>query len=295
MASENRLLRRAMERSRAGRIVTRRFVAGNTLQEAVDAVQTLQTQRMLSSLDNLGESVSNNEEAAAATDAYLESVGAIAHSRLPASVSLKLTQLGLDLSTELCRQNLMRIVRQATPAGIRVEVDMEASPYVERTLDLVEEAHRAGGLVRAVIQAYLHRSEADIHRLNRAEIPVRLCKGAYKEGPGVAIVQKPDVDANFQRLASVLLREGVQAAIASHDEAMIQSALQVVSAHNIPPTQFEFQMLYGIGRHLQQRLAQQGYAVRIYIPYGQAWYPYLMRRMAERPANLLFIARNLLR
>ncbi len=295
LASENRQLRRAMEHSHLGRQLTKRFVAGNTLEEAVLAVHALRGDGLLSSLDSLGESVTTPEEADQATHGYVESVREISRQQLPSTVSLKLTQLGLDLSLDLCRQNLMRIAEAAAPAGVRVEVDMEASEYVDRTLDLVESAHSAGAKVRAVIQAYLHRSEDDIHRLNRVAIPVRLCKGAYKESPSIAISRKAEVDASFQRLAALLLREGTYPAIATHDGRMIHAALGVVAERGIESSKFEFQMLYGIARNYQQRLAGEGFAVRIYIPFGQAWYPYLMRRMAERPANLLFVLRNLAR
>ncbi|MCW5962697.1 MAG: proline dehydrogenase family protein [Bryobacterales bacterium] len=294
LASESQVLRGWMERSRHARALTRRFVAGTSLEEAISAVRELDAVGLRSSLDALGESVGNQDEAVQATAGYVASVQRIADLRLPATISLKLTQLGLDISPSLCRQHLTQIVNAARGGGIRVEVDMEASVHVDATLELVHAVHRASGGVRAVIQAYLHRSEADIHELNRAGVPVRLCKGAYKEGPRVAIARKSDVDANFERLAALLLREGKEPAIATHDERMIRSALDVIQAEKLNPACYEFQMLYGIRRDLQARLAGDGHSVRIYIPYGDAWYPYLMRRMAERPANLLFVLRNLI-
>lgn len=233
LASESRILRGWMEQSRHARALTRRFVAGTTLEEAIRAVRELGAAGLRSSLDALGESVGNRDEALQATFGYVASVRCIAELRLPATVSLKLTQLGLGLSLDLCHRHLMQIVDAAREGEIRVEVDMEASAYVDPTLELVHAAHTSGGRVRAVIQAYLHRSEADIYKLNLARIPVRLCKGAYKESPQIAIARKSEVDANFVRLAALLLREGKEPAIATHDERMIQGALDVVEAEKL--------------------------------------------------------------
>lgn len=295
LASENRILRRWVEHTRQARVLTSRFVAGNSLDEAVGVVQQINRDGMRTSLDLLGESVSNPQEAQYAATNYVRSVQRIAEQRLDSSISLKLTQLGLDLSLGLCRDNLLRIVDAATAAGVRVEVDMEASSHTDSTLQLVEEAHDRGGLVRAVIQAYLYRSREDIRRLNERGIPVRLCKGAYKESHAVAYPRKTDVDASFVELAGLLIREGRLPAIATHDDRMVSSALKAIEAQGLPPEGYEFQMLYGIRRDLQRSLAVAGHPVRLYLPYGDAWYPYLMRRMAERPANLLFVARNLFR
>jgi proline dehydrogenase len=293
LASELQPLRSWMENSRFAKGMTGRFVAGNTLQDALGAVRELRDFGLTSSLDALGESVEDEAQAEQATAEYEESVQAIASCQLPSTISLKLTQLGLGFSQARCAEHLMRIVRRARAAGIRVEIDMESSAYVDSTLEVVSEAHRSGGLVRAVIQAYLHRSEADIRMLNRARIPVRLCKGAYKEKPDVAMQRKRDVDRTFVDLTELLLREGTLPAIATHDERILKQARQQLQSANLAPGSYEFQMLYGIRRDLQAELIEQGHPVRIYIPYGQAWYPYLMRRMAERPANLLFVLRNL--
>jgi proline dehydrogenase len=294
-ASENRMLRGWMEHSSRARPLTRRFVAGNTLDDAVQAVRELASAGLKASLDSLGESVTNEGEAKRATAQYLESVHRISLLCLPASVSLKLTQLGLDISQALAKQNLEQIVEAGHAAGVRVEVDMEASPYVDRTLELVRECHTRWGNVRAVVQAYLYRTEEDIRSLNAAGVPVRLCKGAYQEHHDIAWPRKSDVDANYRKLTTLLLEEGTFPAIASHDEAMIAHARREIARIGLSADRYEFQMLFGIRRDLQQQLVAEGHPVRIYVPYGEAWYPYLMRRMAERPANLLFVMRNWLR
>jgi proline dehydrogenase len=294
-ASENRMLRGWMEQSARAKPLTRRFVAGNTLDDAVAAVRELSAEGLSASLDCLGESVSNEAEASRAAMQYVESVQRISLLSLPATVSLKLTQLGLDISQSLARENLQRIVETGHAAGVRVEVDMEASPYVDRTLELVTDCHRRWGNVRAVVQAYLYRTEEDIRGLNQAGVPVRLCKGAYQEHPDLAWPKKANVDANYRKLTTLLLEHGTLPAIASHDERMIAHARQEIARVGLSSDRYEFQMLYGIRRDLQRQLAAEGHAVRIYVPYGEAWYPYLMRRMAERPANLLFVMRNWLR
>ena len=221
---------------------------------------------------------------------------AIRASRLPATVSVKLTQLGLDFSSEACRDNVSQLVKQAAAMKTRVEIDMESSEYTDRTLDIICALfERFPGSVRAVIQAYLYRSEADIRRLNTLGIPVRLCKGAYRESAKVAFPLKSEVDRNYVKLMRLLLEEGADPAIASHDERIVRDARLYISERKIPPSRFEFQMLYGIRRDLQKWLISEGFRVRLYVPYGDAWYPYFMRRLAERPANVLFIVRNLLR
>jgi proline dehydrogenase len=201
----------------------------------------------------------------------------------------------LAISTDLCHENVAPLAAKAKELGAGVEIDMESSEYVDRTLQIVSAMHARYGVVRAVIQAYLRRSEKDIDCLCREQIPIRLCKGAYKEPPGVAFQKKSEVNSNYVRLMLKMLEGGVHPAIASHDEKMINQALSAVKARNIPPDRFEFQMLYGIRRDLQRRLVEEGYALRLYVPYGDAWYPYFMRRLAERPANVMFLARNLLR
>ncbi len=293
--SRNRGLRRWAENSRAAGVLTRRFVAGRTLEEALAVCRRLNHRGLLVTLDRLGENVSSAEEASAAARAYLEALDQIARQGLWSTVSVKLTQFGLDLSAEVCRQNLERVVARATAAETSVEVDMEASPYVERTLALVREMHQRHGHVRAVIQAYLRRSRADVEMLCGEKIPVRLCKGAYREPESIAFRSRREVNASFRQLAEILLLRGVYPGLATHDPRMIAHACRFAREQGIVRERFEFQMLYGIRTDLQRRLVRAGYLVRIYVPYGEAWYPYLMRRLAERPANVLLVLRNLLR
>jgi proline dehydrogenase len=283
-----------METSSAAERVTSRFIAGHTLEREVAVCRRLNSEGILASLDHLGESVKSLEEAERSRDAYLGALDQIATLGLQATVSIKLTQLGLDFSETACRANVEQLVQRAKAIGTSVEIDMELSGYVDRTLALVSDLHARFGSVRAVIQAYLYRSESDIEDLCRQSIPVRLCKGAYKEPSDVAFPQKLEVDRNYVRLMTKLLECGTYPAIASHDERIISQAVQYVKERNITPDRFEFQMLYGIRRDLQRRLAE-GYRLRLYVPYGDAWYPYFMRRLAERPANVLFLVRNLLK
>ena len=284
-----------METSRAAERVTSRFIAGHTLEREVEVCRRLNAEGILASLDHLGESVTSLEEAERSRDAYLEALDQIAALGLQASVSIKPTQLGLDFSEAECRANVEKLVSRAKIVGTVVEVDMESSEYVDRTLALVSHLHSTSGSVRAVIQAYLYRSESDIAELCRQSIPVRLCKGAYREPSDVAFPRKADVDRNYVRLMTKLFEEGKQPAIASHDEPIVQRAVQYVKERKIAPDRFEFQMLYGIRRDVQRRLVADGYRMRLYVPYGNAWYPYFMRRLAERPGNVLFLAKNLLK
>ncbi len=284
-----------METSSAAERVTSRFIAGHTLEREVAVCRRLNAEGILASLDHLGESVKSLEEAERSRDAYLAALDQIATLGLQATVSIKLTQLGLDFSEAACRANVEQLVERAKSIGTSVEIDMESSEYVDRTLPLVSHLHAKFGSVRAVIQAYLYRSESDIEDLCRQSIPVRLCKGAYKEPSDVAFPHKLEVDRNYVRLMTKLLEHGTYPAIASHDERIISQAVQYVKERNITPDRFEFQMLYGIRRDLQRRLVAEGYRLRLYVPYGNAWYPYFMRRLAERPANVLFLVRNLLK
>ena len=291
--SRQKQLRQWMETSSLARQLTARFIAGLRLEDAIRVATELQRRGMGSSLDYLGENVTNLEAAAQARDAYLAAIRTVYP--LQATVSMKITALGLDISEEACRSNTDALVRLACDTGSRVEFDMEDSSYTDRNLRLVHEMHeRHGGGVRAVIQAYLYRSESDIHSLCDHGIPVRLCKGAYREPPSVAYPQKADVDANYVRLMKLLFERGKFPAIATHDDAMIGQTLQYVRERRIRSDAFEFQMLYGVRRDLQESIATQGYQLRLYVPYGEAWYPYFMRRLAERPANVLFIARSML-
>ncbi len=289
-------LRHWIETSSVSRRLTSRFIAGRTLEEGIRAADQLSKDRILSTLDHLGENVTSLEEAARSCDSYLAALQSIERHGLGATVSVKLTQLGLDLSEEVCLRNVSALVERARAMNSRIEVDMESSAHTDRTLWLVSELHtRFRGHVRAVIQAYLHRSEEDIRRLSAAGIAVRLCKGAYREPPALAFQLKADVDRNYVKLMKLLLEGGASPAIASHDETVIRECLQYVRASRIDPNSFEFQMLYGIRRDLQKKLTSDGFRVRSYVPYGDAWYPYFMRRLAERPANLLFILKNMIR
>ncbi len=284
-----------METSPVADRLTSRFVAGSTLERELTVCRKLNADGYLATLDHLGESVGSLEEANQSRDAYLTALDQIARLNLQATVSIKLTQLGLDFSESAGRAAVECLVARAKSIGQMVEVDMESSQYTSRTLALVSELHAKYGSVRAVIQAYLYRSEGDIEDLCRQAIPVRLCKGAYRESPDVAFPRKKDVDANYIRLMLQLLDRGAYPAIASHDENIVQRAMGYVRAQNIAADRFEFQMLYGVGRDLQRRLVADGFRLRLYVPYGNAWYPYFMRRLAERPANVIFLARNLLR
>lgn len=294
--STNASLRRWMENSPLSRRVTSRFVAGRTLEEGIRVLRELSAEQTLGTLDFLGENVTSLEEAAQSRDSYLAALGEIERASLPATVSIKLTQFGLDFSQDACLENVTRLAEQARRIQSRVEVDMESSDYTDRTLAAVAELqNRFPGHVRAVIQAYLYRSENDIRMLSGRAIPVRLCKGAYREPPSVAFARKSEVDSNYLKLMKLLLDTGAYPAIATHDENILREALRHIQEHKIAPDRFEFQMLYGIRRDLQRELVRRGFRLRLYVPYGDAWYPYFMRRLAERPANVLFLVRNLLR
>jgi proline dehydrogenase len=294
--SRQRWLRGWIEQSRLSRKLTSRFIAGRTLQDEIAVVKKLAAENVFATLDFLGENVTSLEEAGRSRDNYRAALREIETQSLPATVSIKLTQFGLDLSAEACLENVSALVESAGGIGSRVEVDMEASQYTERTLNIISQLHaRYPGCVRAAIQAYLYRSEEDVRTLSENGIPVRLCKGAYREPAEIAYPSKADVDQNYVKIMKSLLYMGTYPAIASHDEKIIRSALKHIQERQIAPDRFEFQMLYGIRRDLQRELVTKGFRLRLYVPYGDAWYPYFMRRLAERPANLLFLLRNLLR
>jgi proline dehydrogenase len=284
-----------LESSASARRLARRFVAGETLEEALGVAQRLKAEGIAVTLDHLGESVSTLEEARAARDVYLKALGALDDAGLEANVSIKLSQFGIGVSAAECMANVEQLVQEAGARRGFVRVDMESSDYTDRTLDLVTAIHSRHGSTGTVIQAYLYRSRADIERLNGLGIRVRLCKGAYLEAAEVAFPQKADVDRNFVELMRLLIDHGAYPAIATHDQKMIAATKEYVETRNFPRDSFEFQMLYGIRRDLQRRLVAEGYRLRLYVPFGRAWYPYYMRRMAERPANVMFILRNLLR
>ena len=293
--SQQRTLRRWMETSSLAKKLTGRFVAGEKIEEGIAVCRKLAGQKILATLDHLGENVSSAAEAAASRDAYLQALDGLAAASLDSTVSIKLTQFGMDLGGDLCAENVRAVVRRAKERGTRVEIDMESTEYTDRTLAIVHAMHQEFANVRAVIQAYLHRSEADIRALNAAGVPVRLCKGAYQEPPEHAIPAKAEVDVNYVKLTRLLLDEGTYPALATHDPAAIAAAQAHVREKKLGPEKFEFQMLYGVRRDLQSKLVAEGYRMRLYVPYGDAWYPYFMRRLAERPANVIFLLRNLFR
>jgi len=294
--SENRLARNFVTHAPGARTMARRFVAGETLEEGIDVARNLNRAGMKVTLDCLGESVRNREEAKAAADIYMRLIQRIVEEQLDANVSLKMTQMGQDIDETFLHDNLKRILDLAGSHDMFVRFDMESSAYTQRTLDffrrLWSEGYRNIGVV---IQSYLRRSAGDIEQLNADKVRVRLCKGAYKEPASVAFPDKPEVDASYVRLMQMLLRDGNYPGLATHDEKMIRATQEYAREISKSPKDFEFQMLYGIRRDLQQQLVAEGYNVRIYVPFGEAWYPYLMRRMAERPANLFFIVNSVLK
>ena len=296
--SENRSLRHFAEQTRAGQKMSRRFVAGNSIEDCLRATKEVNDLGMSVSVDNLGENVTNAEEAKHSAELYHQMLDSIDAHKLNANVSLKLTHMGLDVDEKLAFDITTGLVRRAAHINNFVRVDMEGSPYTQKTLDFVHGLHAQNGNqghVGAVIQAYLKRSEADIEKLCANGIRVRLCKGAYKEPAEIAFQDKADVDANYVRLMKVLLKSGTYHGIATHDEKMIQATKDFAREAGIPASAFEFQMLYGIRRDLQQQIVREGYNMRVYIPFGAEWYPYFMRRLAERPANAMFVLKNLFR
>ena len=296
--SESRALRAVAERSAAGQRISSRFVAGTTVEEAMAATRSMNDLGLTVSIDNLGENVTNRDEARQSAALYHRLLDEISTRGLRANVSVKLTHMGLDIDEKLARENLCALVAHAARCHNFIRVDMEGSPYTQRTLDIVRELHRVPGhedTVGAVIQSYMRRSRRDVEELLAEHIRIRLCKGAYKEPPELAFQKKSEVDANYVALMKLLLKSGVYHGIATHDEKIILTTEAFAHAEHIPADAFEFQMLYGIRRDLQQKLVRDGWRMRVYIPFGTEWYPYLMRRLGERPANVFFIARNLLR
>src|SRR5579871_3861204 len=293
--SESKSFAHFVTSNAATRKMARRFVAGETLDEAIAAARVCNDEGMLVSLDYLGENVATISDAQRARDAYLAVSERIAQEKLYANVSCKLTQLGLDLSPDFCQGLVMSIVERAGGFGNFLRVDMEGSLYTQRTIDLVKRARARNPAVGTVIQSYLYRSETDIVDLLAYGCRVRLCKGAYKESAEVAFPRKSDVDANYVKLMQILLSSGFYHGIATHDPRMIAATIRFAAAKHISKDDFEFQMLYGVRTDLQKRLVRDGYRLRIYIPYGGDWFPYFMRRLAERPANLAFFVKNLLR
>jgi proline dehydrogenase len=298
--SENRSLRALAERSAIGQRLSSRFVAGTQVEDALRATQEVNQSGRSVSVDNLGENVTHPEEARASAQLYHQLLDEIAARRLNANISLKLTHMGLDLEEKLARDLVTGLVAKAATMRPRnfVRVDMEGSPYTRRTLDFVHQLHRMpgyAGAVGAVIQSYMRSAENDVEKLLAERIRIRLCKGAYQEPEDIAFQRKAEVDANYVRLMKILMTSGVYHGLATHDERIINTAKAFATQQHIPRDSFEFQMLYGIRRDLQSTLVLEGWQMRVYIPFGTEWYPYFMRRLAERPANALFLARNLLR
>jgi len=277
------------------RRMSHRFVAGETLDEALQSARDCNNVGMMATLDYLGENVSTAADAQKARDAYIEVFDRIAQERLHANVSCKLTQLGLDLSPEFCEGLLLSIVERAAAQDNFLRVDMEGAFYTQRTVELVKRVRSQTPAVGTVIQSYLYRSENDVTDLLSYGCRIRLCKGAYKEPEEVAFARKADVDANYVKLMRLLLPSGFYHGIATHDPRMIAETIRCAAEKKISKDDFEFQMLYGVRTDLQRRLVRDGFRVRVYIPYGCDWFPYFMRRLAERPANLAFFLRNFLR
>jgi len=292
-AADRPLIRNFMLHSRAARVLALRFVAGEKVEDVLGAAQAIGEAGFSASLDYLGENVTQLSEAEAARDVYLCLLDQIQARGLNTNVSVKLTQLGLDLSQERCQGHAAAVVERAASYGNFVRVDMESSAHTDRTLEIVRGLRRGFGNVGAVIQSYLRRSERDVEQLLAERIRIRLCKGAYQEPPELAFPRKADVDANYVRLMRLLLKSGLYHAIATHDQRIIRATIEFARAQGLTGEAFEFQMLYGIRRDLQARLRDDGWRVRVYIPFGSHWFPYLTRRLAERPANLLFFLKNL--
>jgi len=294
--SEQKQINTFVRTNRMAQKSATRFVAGETLDTAAAAVKELNAKGISATLDLLGESVATPEDARAATEAIFQIFPRIAADKLQANVSVKLTQLGLDLSPEIVRANVKRLLDQARRFGIFMRIDMESSAHTQRTLELFEELYPVYGrdVVGIVLQSYLHRSMKDAERAIELGARVRLCKGAYKEPASVAYQDKKDVYGNFVRMMEALLERGHYPGIATHDRNLIAHARRFTQEKGIAPDRFEFQFLYGVSRDVQEQLAKEGYRVRLYVPFGTHWYPYFMRRLAERPANVWFIVRSVL-
>jgi proline dehydrogenase len=296
--STSSLLRDFVVNFPLSRRVSRRFVAGETLDEAIQVVKKLNAQGLAVTFDQLGESVTQESEARAAKDGYLRALDAIAAHQVSSQVSVKLTQIGLDISPDLCLDNLRQILRRAKENNTFVTIDMEDSQHTQVTLNVFKTLREEFDNVGIVIQSYLYRSEQDMKTLCTIGANVRLCKGAYKEPAAVAFPAKKDVDASYLKLAQIFFDSNGSPTsayldLATHDEKIIDWAKEYSTTHNVDRKRFEFQMLYGIRSDLQRQLVAEGYTMRVYVPYGTHWYPYFMRRLAERPANVIFLVSNL--
>lgn len=296
--SESKGIRSIAENSAVGQKVSKRFVAGMTVEDLIAATIAMNRVGVRVTVDNLGENVTNREEALHSKALYHQLLDEIHKRKLDANVSLKLTHMGLDVDEQLAREIVIDLLDHAIAIDSFIRVDMEGSAYTQKTLDFVRELHRrpnAAGHVGTVLQAYFYRTEEDAKSLCSEGIRIRLCKGAYKEPSGIAFPGKADVDANYIKVAKQLLQSGVFHGLATHDESIIDTIKTWAMKEGIPKTAFEFQMLHGVRRDLQENLAKQGWGVRCYIPFGTEWYPYFMRRLAERPANVVFLAKNYLK
>jgi proline dehydrogenase len=291
-------LRRFCEHSQLGARLNSRFIAGMTPDDALRVAEEVNRQGIAVTLDSLGESVTSESEAHRAADVYHNLLDSIAARGIQANISVKLTQMGLEQSADLAESIAGNLVEHAQATKNFVRVDMEDSRLTEVTLGIVRRIHARPamrGAVGVVIQSYLYRSEADVEQLLAEGIRIRLCKGAYKEPSDVAFPRKADVDTNFLKLSHMLLDSPIYHALATHDDAIVEAAKSYAASREISRENFEFQMLYGVRRDLQRNLVRDGYKVRVYVPFGTEWYPYFMRRLAERPANVLFLARNFFR
>ena len=296
--STNRRLRHFAENNPMGQAMSHRFVAGNYVADGVKVTKELNTRGIAVTIDNLGENVTNVDEAKDSAKLYHQMIDEIIQGGLTCNVSLKLTHMGMDVDEMLAREIVSGLVDHAARVNSFVRVDMEGSAYTQKTLDLVHDLHARPGhqsRVGTVIQAYLFRSEKDVQDLLAKGIRIRLCKGAYKEPPEIAFQDKADVDKNYVKLTQTLLKSGIYHGVATHDEHIIEQTKAFATREKIDRDSFEFQMLYGIRRDLQEKLVKDGWRMRVYVPFGTEWYPYFMRRLAERPANAIFIAKNLLR
>lgn len=296
--SESKSIRHIAERSSFGQQISRRFVAGMTVEDLIVATKAMNKVGVRVTVDNLGENVSNREEALHSKALYHRLLDEIDRLKLDANVSLKLTHMGLDVDEALAQETVAELLDHAISIGNFIRVDMEGSGYTERTLDFVRQLHgRPGacGHVGTVLQSYLYRTEQDAKTLCAEHIRIRLCKGAYKEPASIAWPDKRDVDDNYIKVAKLLLKSGVFHGLATHDERIINIIKAWALQEGVAKSAFEFQMLHGIRRDLQESLARDGWGVRCYIPFGTEWYPYFMRRLAERPANVLFMAKNYFR
>lgn len=293
--SHSETLRNFTMKNSIAKRASRRFVAGETLKEGIEAAKILNSSGIEVTMDFLGENTKTKEEAIACAEEVIKILKTMEEEKIPGNASVKLTQLGLDLGVDFCEEMVIKILEEAKKRNSFLRIDMEGSPYTEITLNLFYKLLEKYNNVGIVIQAYLYRSMEDVRRIIEKGGRIRLCKGAYKEPKTIAFPKKSQVDENYIKIMKVLLDSGIYHAIATHDENMIKATIDYAKEKNISPDAFEFQMLYGIRRDLQLKLVQDGWKMRVYLPYGTHWYPYFMRRLAERPANLFFILKNLFR